>query len=65
MFIRTDNLGTETPLFYKRKGLYVIRIWAQKPGIKPEDLGTFSAAKLMVDMCLRQSPDSFVRFGIG
>jgi len=30
MLIRTDELGTETPLFYKREGLYVIRIWSLK-----------------------------------
>jgi len=65
MLIRTDKLGTETPLFYKREGLYVIRNWTQNPVITSEDLETFIAAKLTVEMCLRQSPDSFARYGIG
>ena len=65
MLIRRDDLGNETPLFYKREGLYVIRILTQKPVIIHEDLETFSAAKLMVEMCLLQSSDSFVRYGIG
>jgi hypothetical protein len=65
MLIRTDDLGIETPFFYKTEGLYVIRIRIRKRVIIPEELESFSAAKLMVEMCLRQSPDSFVRYGIG
>jgi hypothetical protein len=45
MLITTDDLGTETPLFFKRKGLYDIRISTQKPVITPEDLEAFSAVK--------------------
>jgi hypothetical protein len=45
MLIATDDLGNETPLFFKRKGLYVIQISTQNSVIITEDLEAFNAAK--------------------